>query len=143
MTAGPARPRWHKALAAFALSTGSIYVAGNLLVANVVTLGYRLQVTVEVVDGTTNAPIAGASIRWYAADGMPLGTTAADGRVVGEIGVQQMPLWVWPAIGPLQLHGTLHATAAGYAPTVVDLGKALPELTVGHPVGTVRVALGR
>lgn len=143
MTGAPARPRWRQALAAFAVTTGSIYVAGNLLAANAIPLLYRLQLTVEVVDGTTGTPIAGASIRWYAADGIPLGTTAADGRVVGETSVQQMPLWVWPAIGPLHLHGTLHVTAAGYAPTGVDLGKALPDLTVSHTVGTVRVALGR
>lgn len=142
MTAAPTRPRWRK-MRVVLVELLVVYVAGNLFAANAITLLYRLQLTVEVVDSTTGNAIPGALVRWDAADGRPLGTTAADGRVAGETWVQQMPRWAWPAIGPLHLHGTLHVTAEGHAPTVVDLGTALPGLTVGHPVGCVRVALRR
>ena len=141
MTAAATRPRWRKVRVVL-VELLVVYVAGNLFAANAITLLYRLQLTVEVVDHTTGNAIPGALVRWDAANGRPLGTTTADGRVSGETSVQQMPRWVWPAIGPLQLRGTLHVAADGYASTVVELAKELPGLSVGHPKGLVRVALG-
>lgn len=128
------------------LTSGLLYVGGNVFAVNVVTMIHRVAITVEVCDDASSLPIADAKVCWQSVLGSgreaPMGTTDAQGEFRFEWYKQQQPLWTWPMIGTLDLdRWVLRVEAPNHAPWIGDLGPLLPDLPLANAVGRVRVRL--